>query len=332
MTLRRVGLIGLCVAIAGCVVAQRRPGPPPPPPGPGMRPDLLRKLIESQARLRYAGTRVVELGAGPMRRAHREIVLRAGPLMRTEFPPGSEAAGQIIVENGQVRRHFFPDLDEIRIMPARREEALERLNGLFRQVQERRAQLRTRPGGQVAGYRTLLLEFLDPRENPIQRLWIEPEHGMVLKRELFDPAGGRIGYFEFTEVNFNPLIREGDFEINRRGAKIVTLDQYLERLARRLSLRPIRVPPNSGFQLFQVRSLKLAGVDAIEMSFEGPAASFSVFLVRGEVDAARLQNALDPSMSCRVWRDGDQTVALIGHAPREAWERIARMIQSQMRD
>lgn len=329
MTLRKVVLIGCCVAFAAGAFAQRRPGPPPR--GPGMRPDVLRKLIEAQGRLRYAGTRVVELGAGPMRRVHREIVLRAGPLMRTEFPPGSETSGQIIVENGQVRRHFFPDTDEVRVMPARREEAMERLAGLFRQAQEGRVQVRMRPGGQVAGRRTQLIEFLDPRGNPIQRLWIEPEHSMVLKRELFDPAGGRIGYFEFLEVNYNPVIREGDFEITRRGAKVVTLDQHLDRLARRLNLRPIRMPATSGFRLFQVRPLKLAGVDAIEQTFEGPESSFSVFLVRGQVDANRLQKALDPSMACRVWRDGDQTIALIGHAPPEEWDRISRMIQSQLR-
>ena len=111
--------------------------------------------------------------------------------------------GLIIVEDKAERRHYFPDKNEIRISGARREDSLDRLMGLFKK-RGGQPKFVESPGEAIAGNRTTLVSVSDARGNVIQKLFIEPKSGVVLKRELFDPTGTPMGSFTFTKVDLNP--------------------------------------------------------------------------------------------------------------------------------
>src|SRR5438105_3986950 len=88
---------------------------------PQTRTDLpvaLRKALEAGPRLRYTGKRRVEFRRDGKTEAYTEIVTRDGNKMRIEFPAGSTYTGQVIVETKGVRKHFFPDKNEIHVSPA----------------------------------------------------------------------------------------------------------------------------------------------------------------------------------------------------------------------
>lgn len=285
-------------------------------------------MIEAQNRLRYSGLRVVEMRLGPDRERNTEIVLRDGPLQRTEFTQDSPNAGQIIVENAQRRRHFFPATNEIQVLPARRDEVQSRMRVLLRQIVDGTLRLRVEPGGEVAARRTQLAIFDDPKGNPVQRLWIDAETGMLLKRELFDPVGSRIGFFEFKRINYRPTFTPDDFEIVRKGARVVTLDDQIRIMSRRLSIPAVRIPDSDDLHLESVRPLELGTTRAMMQSYTGDRGRVTLYHVAGSIDPQRLRRlAGNSNLGVYSWEDSGRTLALIGDMPASDLERLSRTIR-----
>ncbi len=231
--------------------------------GPGQGPPaLLVSTIENSNRHRYSGVRVVEFRQNGTMARHEEWVSRSGRKSRVEFPPSSAFAGQIIVEDKGERRHFFPDKNEVRISGARREDSLDRLMGLLK---KRGAQPKFAEsvGETISGQKTTLISVSDARGNLIQKLFIEPRTGVVLKRELFDPTGTPIGSFAFTKVDLNPKFDERIFLLEPKGARIVTLADHVAEIARKDGYIAAVLPAASGFRLDAVRTSVLTGEDVL---------------------------------------------------------------------
>lgn len=290
---------------------------------------ILKKMLDAHASLRYSGLRVVEMRIGPDRQRNTEIVLRDGLLQRTEFTSDSPNAGQIIIENGRMRRHYFPDTNEVQVLPARGDEAMARYRGLLMQVVEGQIKVEVEPGGEIAGRSTQLVEFTDSRGNPLQKLWVDSDSGMLVKRELYDAVGTRIGFFEFQRINFRPTIAADDFEIKRRGAALVTLDDQIRRMSRNLGFQPVRIPDGSGFELDGVRAIDVGGSRALMQTYSGEKGRFSLYQLNGNVDHQRLRRLAGGSnLSVFTWQTGGRTLALIGELTPRELERLAGAIRS----
>src|SRR5688572_30101052 len=95
-------------------------------------PPILQRAFKSAFQLKYSGTRVVMFRRGPERRKTTEYVLKDGPRLRIEYPEDSLNAGQVIVENGRERQHFFPESNEIHVGPAMHDDAFEKLKMILR--------------------------------------------------------------------------------------------------------------------------------------------------------------------------------------------------------
>lgn len=331
MTTLRLVLIAVMVfpVAIGIVAQPPRPGGAPPQyPRLLERYPILRKMIESQNRLRYSGTRVVEIRIGPDRERNTEIILRDGALQRTEFTPDSPNAGQIIVENARMRRHFFPATNEVQVLPPRRDEVQSRMRLLLRQINDGSLRLRVEPGGEVAARRTQLAHFEDSKGNPVQRLWIDGETGMLLKRELFDLVGTRIGFFEWKRINYRPTFSAGDFEIVRKGARVVTLDDQIRMMSRRLGIPPVRLPDADGLHLESVRPLDLGSSRAMMQTYTGERGRVSLYHFAASIDPQRLRRlAGDSNLGVYSWESGGRTLALIGDLPTPELERLAKTIR-----
>jgi hypothetical protein len=314
--------LALLLLVATCIVPAR-----------AQRPlqetlELLGRVMRAQTELRYVGRRLVEFRGLGERQRRIEIVTRDGLRVRTEFPADGPGAGQIIVENQRERRHYFPDTNEIHVSPARQEIPIMRLRETLRNVRERGWKIVTREGGTVAGIRAVQIDFADPDDNVIQRLLVDPTSALVLKRELFDRIGGRVALMEFQSVDLTPTLREDDFTITRRGARIVTIDELANRLAARLRLRPARLPATSGYVLGEARTLPLGPATALELAFFGPGGTFSVFHVRAEINPRRLRMRLGPRAAARSWKDGEVSIAVVGDMPQPELDRLARLIRA----
>src|SRR5438094_251063 len=86
-------------------------------------PPLVRKSFMANRTSKYSGERTVEFKHGPDRASHVEYVLKDGIRTRIEFPDDSEYKGQIIVDDGQQRLHYYPDRNEIDAEPAHRRDS-----------------------------------------------------------------------------------------------------------------------------------------------------------------------------------------------------------------
>lgn len=287
-------------------------------------PEALRAALANGPRLRYSGTRIVEFKVGSEVTRHIEFVRRDGERTRIEFPPDSEFAGQVIVEDGDRRRHFMPDTNEILMLPARREEAFERLRGMLQLVRQGQLKVEAAPGGTVAGFNTESVALMDASGNVVQRLWINPRSGMILKREMFDRVGTRVGYFEFTKAELAPIFRPNEFDLARRGAREVTPEMQMRRLAQQAGLPAATIPADSGYRLESARLLRLGGEPVLAQTYLGRAARLSLFVVKNRVDERRIRTLAGQDFNVQIWTAGNVTYALVGSVPRPQLAAIAR--------
>ncbi|MCO5295487.1 MAG: hypothetical protein M9921_01385 [Fimbriimonadaceae bacterium] len=311
-TLKLGAAFGAFCALAGTVSAQ------------GALPEALRNAMANGPKLRYSGTRIVEFKVGSEVTRHVEFVRRDGERTRIEFPPDSEFAGQVIVEDGNRRRHFMPDTNEILTLPARREEAFERLRGMLQLVRQGQLKVEASPGGPVAGFRTQSVALSDPNGNVVQRLWIDPRSGMILKREIFDRVGTRLGFFEFTTVQLEPIFRPNEFDLSRRGAREVTPEMQMRRLAKQSGLPAATLPADAGFQLESARLLRLGGEPVLAQTYLGRTARLSLFIVRNRVDERRIRTLAGQDFNVQIWTANNVTYALVGSVPKPQLAAIAR--------
>jgi hypothetical protein len=287
-------------------------------------PAVLRRAFASGKRARYIGVRVVRFRRGPETTQHTEYVTRDGTNLRIEFPRESPLAGQVIVETKRERRHYFPDRNEIQVLPPRREEAFERLARLVKSSRDR---LRFALGndGVVAGKSTEQVVVSDPAGNVLQRLFIEPNTGLVLKRELFDPVGTPVGGFEFTEIDLRPRIDPGVFRIVRRGARVLTPTQILEATAKREGFRPIVLPATNGVRLEWSGVREIEGDSVLIQAYADQQGQgrLTLFQLRRIVSAERLNALARGKVNFVFWRRDGRTFVLVGNRSVEELRRLA---------
>lgn len=271
-------------------------------------PPVLRRAIAASAKLRFSGRRLVTVVRDGQRDQHEEIVLRDGPRTRIEFPSGGQYAGQVIVENAKERRHFLPASNEVRILPPRREEGIERLRRLARS-----GKVTTEPGGKVAGVSTVEVLASDAAGNPIQRLSIDPNSGLVLRRRVYDDTGVEVGGFVFTKIDLTPEpFAAALFRLDRRGAQVTTPWDLLNRLAKRNDFAAVGIPASTGFRLDAVRVAKLVEGGVLVQIYIGPGGRLSLYQLRAPVDPAVLRRQSRGTVRTLSWTSDSRTFVLVG--------------------
>lgn len=288
-------------------------------------PAALIQLIDKASTRRFSGIRTVEYRAGNKLERHEEIVLRSGGRARVEFPTNSPYSGQIIVEDEKERLHYFPDRNEIRVLPPRREEIMERIGNL---AQVRAGNIAVSNSEPVAGVRTEPLIVMDKQGHVLQRLWIEPRSGALLKRQIFDRAGDQVGSFEYTQVDFSPRIDDKSFVIDRPGAKVITQLVLLRRLVTRLKMDLLAIPPSSGYRLEGSHSVNVDGKTIVVQNYLSGANRITLFQVQGvvDLDPKKLSQQARGDFANTTWRIGDNTLVLIGAVDSATLSRLAASV------
>jgi outer membrane lipoprotein-sorting protein len=288
-------------------------------------PAVVRKAIAEFPKLRYTGTRTVEFKVGADRQRHTEQVIRSGPNVRVEFPRGSEFFGQVIVEDGKRRLHYFPDKNEVHVLPPRKEEAFFRFLQNRPRGQGRGPSISSQTGGRVAGRATELVTVNDPRGNPIQRLWIDPATGLVLRRETLDRSGSRLAFFEFTRINYRPNIDPRDFQITAK-ARVVRPEDLVRRLANQHGMVAVFLN-DPGYQLEGGRIMRLGDDPVLLQTYVGNA-RLSLFQVRQGIDTSRLSGPRG-SFQTFAWQSHGRTFVLVGEAEQAELRRLAAKLSDE---
>lgn len=319
------GLLALALAVSHAQPNRQHPpfgGSRGPRPQIGQMPDLLRKAMAGAAKQRFSGTRRLTLKLGGDRKVHTEFIVKDGLRSRVEYPTDSPFAGQVIVDDGTERRHYFPGQNQIRVEPTRRERAFDRMGKMLGQ-----GRLAVADGGSVAGKPSQLVTFSDPQGNVLTRMWIEPRTGVMLKRELYDRTGAVVGGFEFTEINLNPNIDPRDFKLNVRGAKVVRPADDLRELIQRNGFRDVQLPPDTGFKLVEARVQELRGSKIlIQQYVDGEDRRISLFQLYQSVDPKVIQRMSRNEFASVTWQQGGTTFALVGGVPQQQLSEIAKRL------
>jgi negative regulator of sigma E activity len=252
-----------------------------------------------------------------------EFVWQDGPRTRIEFPEASPYKGQIIVEDDHQRLHYYPDRNEIDVEPPRRMRP-PRMVPAGEQKPKFTHVITT--GGLVAGKQTQLVTVADQSGNVMQRMWIEPHTGVMLKRVLLDRGGSQRGYFEFTKINFRPKFSPGDFKIERKGATLITPVMQVQRLALQKGLSLIVLPPSSEYQLEGARAMDREGQDVLVQTYRGKSGRFQIFQVKGPINPERLRRFARGRLSTYSWMHGSESLALVGELPETRLRELARVL------
>lgn len=329
MMMRRLPLLlGACI-LAAALGAQRLPGrrgrgllPPSPVP------PVFVKAVNAMDHLRYGGERIVEGRQGALRKTHNEYVLQDGVNSRVWYPAGSQFSGQVIVETATERLHYYPGRNQIEVLPARKEQAYARLRQWIEHP-GRAMRLSSAPGERIAGHSTEIGVVSDPRGNVRQRLWIDPATGMVLRREMYDNVGDRTLYFEFIQIDYNPIIRPEDFKINVPSASRITLLDKLRNLCRRSKMLYVSLPGSTGFTLEGVNMRQLAGLAVLHEVYTGPSGPLSLFQVGSNIDAQNLRPPEARDLQLYGWQIGGNSFAFVGNYPVSRLKELSQLLASR---
>lgn len=295
------------------------------------RPEMLpimRKAIRAMQELRYTGTREVQFRKGAEAKRHMEQVIRDGPNSRTEFPPGSPFAGQVIVETGRERYHYFPDLKEVHVQPARRKEMMSRLFDIkFMRGRDKGVKLSTAQGPVVAGIRTEQVVFSTGSGSVIQRVHIDPRSGVVLKREMFDHAGAPVGGFEFTRINLNPPPFDPRiFRIHVPGAKWLRQEDLAARLSKQNGFLFLTFPGSEQLVLENSRLFDIERIPVLAQMYNSPKGRISLFQIKGDIEPQRLRRFARGEFNTHAWKFQGRNFVLVGEQDAAELQRLAKRL------
>ena len=283
-------------------------------------PMMLVRAIQAQPRLRYTGTYTVEFKQGPTPLRHVEYITRDAGRYRIDFPSNSQFAGQVIIEDQNIRQHYRPNVNEIIQQPPRHGEAWEKVANL---ATDPHYQLTTAPGSNIAGFKTDQLVVMDKSGNVLQRLFIEPNSGVIMKRQIFDAVGTPAGYFEFTSIDLDPKIDPSIFVIKRKNAKIITPIMQLQRLCTRRGFNLRYLPPGSGFQLEGANPRNFAGIEGLVQTYLNGKARLWIYQLKAPLDPERLRQQAGKNQQFFSFQSLGETIVLIGNVPERKLERFA---------
>ncbi|HJP83180.1 MAG TPA: hypothetical protein VJ835_06695 [Fimbriimonadaceae bacterium] len=273
---------------------------------------LLDLVGRASQKLRYSGVRKVQMKFGPDRVTHTEYILRDGKKTRIWFPDEGSFRGQIIVETEKERRHYFPEKNQVEVMPPRREENAARF-GRFGRDGSQKPLLKLEDGEVIVGIDTKRVAFFNKAGQAFMRLWIDPKTGLVLKRIFYDKQGTIQASAEFTKVDLTPQFRKSDFELNIRGAKIYTPRDRLAELVSRGDYANVSLSPKDPFQLESARIQRIENVPALVQVYVKKDGRVSLIQLKAHIDPNRLKNfGRGERLGTYTWQRGGSSFVLVG--------------------
>jgi len=287
-------------------------------------PPIVQLALNAQGKLKYSGRGLVTVHRPDADETLEDLVWQQGLSSRIEYPQGSTRYGEVIVESPSLGRlHYRPHPNEIEVGSYRRGGI--RL-GLA--IPWRHQETTFNVGGlqAIAGQRAQYVEMLTGGKI-VQRLWISPESGLVLKKTVLDPHSGRLIFSsEFEQITMNPVISPDMFKLNIPGARIVTQRDLVARLEQSHGFTETILPASPRFTLDGGNVFRPNGsTQTLEQRYSGPGGRFNLFQVKGPVDP-RMLNHWAHGLKTLSWSRNGETLAIVGNIDDATLHDVARQL------
>lgn len=287
---------------------------------------VIQKIVAASRTLRFGGTRTVELRFGPDQAKHIEFVIKDGPRSRIEFPPEGTYRGQILVENEFERRHYFPDRNQLEIMPPRRDEMVARLVKMLRK--SGKPEITVTDGPRIAGIETQVVEVGGKGNHPMLRLWIDPQTYLIVKREVYGREGKPMVVTEYTKIDYNRRFRSSDFRLRVAGAKEIRPRDTLAAMVAKGGFQNISLAPKDPFKLESCRIQRIGDISSLVQVYVNGDAKISLFQMRTQLDPQLLRQFGRGEFSVQTWQAGGSSFVLLGDLPEDKLREVAQRLSS----
>lgn len=273
---------------------------------------LLRKANGAIANARYSGMREVEFLTKVGLQSHVEYVTVDGIRSRVEFPSHSKYHGQVIVDDGVDRKHYFPGGRELRIQPSPIGDPAAQLVGRVVARNGRGFRLSDADGGKIASRDTRVVTIERGNGSLAQKLWVDPRSGAILRREAYNAGGIRVGAFQYSRFEPNPRISAADFELNPPGTRLITPEISLSGLQRSEGLRTIELNRRTGFRLLSASRVP-AGRDAVvHHTYVSARGRLTLFQGKVSLSDDALRRAAPARIKAYTWQVSGESYTLLG--------------------
>lgn len=281
---------------------------------------LAERVVRALRSARYSAERNVQLARGPLKVRHAEVVHKDGPRTRIEYLAGSPLEGTVVVEDGRRRYVVRPDGSTIEEGPTRGDFLTQRLEAVL--ADSEGFSLRVEAGQPVAGLPTRLLEVLDRRGGVAQRLWVHPQSGIVLRQEVYGPAGRALGGYELRRIELHPKFEPGLFDPPRSPSARTSVLARLLAVSREGGFLPAYLPLRSGFRIEALMVREIAGRKVLAQVYRGRRGLLTLYQLSPTGRPIRgLPRA--PGLSLHAWEREGRSFVLIGDPPEEKLRELA---------
>jgi hypothetical protein len=297
-----------------------------PPRGQKMElPPEMKEVFAKAKTLRFSGTRTVTVVRAGRVESHNEYVTKDGSNLRIEFAPGSQYAGQIIIETSTERKHFFPEMNEIHEYPSFGRRQFEGFRSSMRGSRGK-PQFSSTDGGVIAGLHVSRYQLSDAQNNPIAQIFVEPRSGLTVKRVIFDATGNVAGSYEFTSVTLGPKIQQGAFKIARKGATIIRPIDVLRKQCGILGVPALSLSKNSGYQLENVYVREVKGSKVLAQTYGKEDSRVTVFLTKSPLNPSDLRKFNRGELNSYVRTLNGVTLVIMGDQPEDRLRTLSTQI------
>ena len=296
---------------------------------------LFDEVLKAEKKLKCRGMRIVVRrfvrDGKPETYRYVESIWRDGPRRRTEYysQENEDIDGQIAVDDGQLRSHYYPKDNVIHQRPSLMHQRGQWLEQILRGGQQVRT-IEVSPGGTVARRDTTMILI---KEGPSfkHRLWIDNAGKAILKHEMGSSGGNWGVSWEFRWFRYRTSVDPNDFRIVIPGATTRGPEDRLEAAAKKVNMRPYRLPPSSNFALHTGigREDKETHRRVLSSIYGNGRVVVTLVQSPDPLDRRRLMGGRNgrSARSVFLWKLDGLSFALVGNLPTPELKRLSTLVR-----
>lgn len=257
--------------------------------------DIIHMLDHSGKNFNYLGTKFV-VDYTPSRRSTTlvKVTYGASGWQKKEVSPLQRGEAQIILDDGKFLWHYIPSqasvvkkkrqlsLGELSKRISHQKDLIQQNYKITIEIQQQPVSANVPQLPSVMG--DVIVSFQSKaNDRPAWKIWINSEHGLVVRTEIYDINGNLALLSAFSELTFQPKLPEKTFTMTvPKGTKVTrSVEQSFQSIeeAQRYVSFPISEPTYmpSGFILSAVIVSKTTGGEKIQLAYIDGMSSISVF-------------------------------------------------------
>ena len=198
--------------------------------------DILQMLDASEKRFSYLGTKFI-IDYTPTRRSTTlvNVTYGAGLEKKVVSPLQQQGESQIILDDGKYLWHYIPS--QASVIKKKQQLSLGKIshriysqNKLIQEnyairIEQKNLTALSPSVSQIPSIMGDVMVMFDPKyhDRPSWKIWIESEHGLIVRTEVYDVTGNLALLSAFSDLTFQPKLSEKSFVVTvPKGTKMET--------------------------------------------------------------------------------------------------------------